>query len=187
MLHWRSWGTVMISGHPSLVGTWRTLQPGPQWRQQSPTWILSAEHLTESQRERSLLSISMPRSCRETEEDSVRSQALEYLKSENSLHLVTDRAHGSLRPLAASLCCVNSSGVPSVFHCRQSGMDSLLWPWSPPILKIVSQSSTKEKIVCIECIQTLSSKGYHFNSINVLSIDLLLWLAWISEQICRIS
>lgn len=47
----------------------------------------------------------------------------------------TDRAHGSLRPLAASLCCVNSNGVPSVFHCRQSGMFILPWPWSPPILK----------------------------------------------------
>lgn len=47
----------------------------------------------------------------------------------------TDRAHGSLRPLAASRCCVNSSGVPSTFHCRQSGMDILLWPWSPPMLK----------------------------------------------------
>lgn len=49
--------------------------------------------------------------------------------------LCSDRAHGSLRPLAASLCCVNSSGVPSLFHCRQSGMSILLWPWSPPMLK----------------------------------------------------
>lgn len=47
----------------------------------------------------------------------------------------TDLAHGSLRPLAASLCCVNSSGVPSVFHCRQSGIFILPWPWSPPMLK----------------------------------------------------
>jgi len=47
----------------------------------------------------------------------------------------TDRAHGSLRPLAASLFCVNSSGVPCTFHWRQSGMNIFLWPWSPPMLK----------------------------------------------------
>lgn len=46
----------------------------------------------------------------------------------------TDRAHGSLRPLAANLFCVNSSGVPSTFHCRQSGMEIFPWPWSPPML-----------------------------------------------------
>lgn len=49
--------------------------------------------------------------------------------------LCTDRAHGSLRPLAASLFSVNSSGVPSVFHCRQSGIGILPWPWSPPMLQ----------------------------------------------------
>lgn len=48
---------------------------------------------------------------------------------------ITDRAQGSLRPLAASLCSVKSIGVPAVFHCRQSGMDILPWPWSPPMLR----------------------------------------------------
>lgn len=64
-------------------------------------------------------------------------------EEENNRHIIytscvdtiTDRAQGSLRPLAASLCCVVSSGVPAVFHCCQSGMDILPWPWSPPMLR----------------------------------------------------
>lgn len=63
---------------------------------------------------------------------------LETKRCHMYMHLMyilnTHRAHGSLRPLAANLCCVNSIGVPCTFHCCQSGMGSLLWPWSPPIL-----------------------------------------------------
>ncbi len=72
------------------------------------------------------------------EKDKVNGQEKEFPTKKShkfDLGRKTDRAHGSFRPLAASLCCVNSSGVPSAFHCRQSGMDILLWPWSPPILE----------------------------------------------------
>ena len=68
-----------------------------------------------------------------------------FVETRFYLDLHTDRAQGSFSPLAASLCCVNSRGVPSVLHWRQSGMDILLWPWSPPML-FTPQTQTKTHI-----------------------------------------